>query len=968
MQNKLIDNSNAIGKMSISSNSKPLNYQINFLYLNIQGLRNKIDVLDSFITDIKCKGDEVSIICLSEHWLDENTCNLACPSNFYCASDFCRQDHIRGGTSILINKKFSSQKIDISRLCSEFNFEASVAAVDSLRLIVASIYRSPSGDPIIFLETIEKLLTFFSSYSGYSVVIGGDVNSNFDITSHKKTTREFLNILRQHNYFCINDKPTRITHCLDNIFVNCPDQVISCDVFNFPFSDHDGLILNLKNSIFSKTVKSQKLSTNRENTFVISFPKSSIDDLVNSLLSNDWDLLLSSEKTSSAQQFFHNLFVIIINKITSFSVLKKYSSKGNYVKSNNEWYTREIAKMKERLLFLNKLIKNSTCDTLHADYTNLKILYKRSIRDAKLAYNANKIKNSNNKCKTAWDIIKTNINNSSALPNNNISPDQFNHFFIDSIKQIKNSIEDPNIDSMSFLKNHYINKNSFNFTEVSIDDVTRAVNRLKNSASMDVYNMSNDMFKKIYQVFLNPLTVAINKCMKEGVFPDVLKLSRICPIFKKGCRQLIESYRPISIVPVLSKVIELIVHDQLIAYLEKNNYLNSSQFGFRRNKCTIDAVDAMIKDVIKAFENKDFAQATLCDLSKAFDCVDHNKLILKLNHYGITGVAAKFLKDYLTNRRQKVFINGNWSNELVVTSGVPQGSVLGPLLFLLYINDLPNAVTAKSLLYADDTTFLNINNSFNTLQDIVNKTIKEASIWFSSNGFSINDAKTQNILFSLRQYPSSDISNEFSSCVKFLGIFIDNNLTWNPHIEYICKRLSRVIFLLRRLVNCVPNNYIISAYYAFFQSIVRYGLVIWGNSAKINDILILQKKAIRVISKVQPIDHCKPLFKKLKLQTVINLYIFDSTSYILKNSPSLIYSSNIHSYNTRNKNNIAIDHCRLNKSQNSHIFISQKIYNKLKNLINKYSIPIFKIKFYNWLLDNPFYDLAEFFCMNDIVF
>ncbi len=169
-------------------------------------------------------------------------------------------------------------------------------------------------------------------------------------------------------------------------------------------------------------------------------------------------------------------------------------------------------------------------------------------------------------------------------------------------------------------------------------------------------------------------------------------------------------------------------------------------------------------------------------------------------------------------------------------------------------------------------------------------------------------------------------------------------------------------------MTCVPESYVITSYYAFFQSIIRYGLIIWGNGSKISDILILQKKAILVITKSETLEHCRPLFIKLQLLTVINLYIFDLVSYMLKTVESQTLSSDVHNYNTRNKNCIAIAQCRLSKTQQSHTIMSQKLMNKVIHLLDKYQINTFKNRFYDWLTKNPFYDLAEFICLKEINF
>lgn len=367
------------------------------------------------------------------------------------------------------------------------------------------------------------------------------------------------------------------------------------------------------------------------------------------------------------------------------------------------------------------------------------------------------------------------------------------------------------------------------------------------------------------------------------------------------------------------------------------------------------------------FENKAYAQVTMCDLSKAFDCVDHDDLLLKLNYYGFSGNSLAFFESYLKNRLQTVSVNGEHSKEILVKYGVPQGSVLGPLLFLISINDLPSSVRTKSLLYADDTTFVDISDDFDQLNLLAQTTLKDAATWFEANGFLLNDQKTQKMLFTLRTVDGA-ITDDLVSNAKFLGIYIDDKLNWQPHIEHISCKLSRVIYLLKRLTMCVPSHYLKTAYFAYFQSILRYGLILFGNCAKINDILILQKKAIRVMTKSDVRAHCKPLFVQLEIQTIINLYIFDLVSFILKNQDLVTLTRDMHSYNTRNRDKAAIEYNRLSKSLSSHVVLSLKVYNKVINLSKKYTVNVFKQRFYEWLAKNPFYLLSEFFLIKQIEF
>jgi len=404
-----------------------------------------------------------------------------------------------------------------------------------------------------------------------------------------------------------------------------------------------------------------------------------------------------------------------------------------------------------------------------------------------------------------------------------ITPQQFNNFFVDSVSNIKQQINfnrpyanDRPGSGLSV--NH--NPVSFRFSTVTPECVLRAVSRLKNSNSMDFYNMSNNLLKEIISGILHPFTFCINLCLVNGFFPEELKISRVCPVYKKGDRDRPESYRPISVIPTLSKVIELIVFDQVSNFLETNNLLSLSQYGFRRGKSTLDAIDDLVQAILKTFETRGFAWATLCDLSKAFDCVSHDGVFSRLEYCGVSGVAHAFFVSYLKNRKQRVLLDGTWSDEVTLQFGVPQGSVLGPLLFLLAIDDLPNSISgfSKTILYADDTTLISVSENVDELKQLAGNALQEASVWFQKNGFLLNNDKTHNIIFSLR--PVDQANNE--KFVKFLGVYLDSHLNWDHHIDHLSVRLSRVIYLIRRLKNVVNSNYIKMAYFAFFQSIFRY--------------------------------------------------------------------------------------------------------------------------------------------------
>lgn len=931
------------------------------LFLNIQGLSNKITILESFLSNL----NSVKIICLSEHWLCSNGSVFAFPNGYYCASSYSRTKHIRGGSLVFVHNSLQSRACDISHFCSEFHFEGSAVFLDDLDIIAVSIYHSPSGDPGIFLETLDKVLAYLIKWSNYTIVVGGDFNYCFDVTTEKKSVFAFKDLLRQYNFYCLNHNPTRGSNCLDNVFINnrSGQSALSCKVFNFPYSDHNGLLVDLS-SITQHNTHGHLLSS--INHFKLVLPKKSFDDLSMTLASHDWDMIVSQYKNCDEMGFFKKFFSIIINDISKFKILKKVNQTRPGI-NKNEWYTLDMAKMKNRLIYLHSISRNNT--NMRQSFLNLKKEYRQTIASAKYLHNENFITKSKNRCKAAWKVINSNnctYNNSKTC----INPEVFNKFFIDSVSEVKANIGNPSSSSDELLKKNNISNppETFQWTNISPDNILEAVKNLNNSDSCDVYSMSNNLLKKIVPHIILPLTFSFNLCLKYSYFPEELKISRICPVFKKGPRNKPDSYRPISIIPVIGKLLEAVVYQQVYTHFETHNLLNPMQFGFRKNKSTFQALERLVRDIIQAFEDKAFAQATLCDLSRAFDCVDMRNLINKLAYYGLGDGPLSFFESYLTDRKQKVCVNNNWSQEAIVKYGVPQGSILGPLLFLISINDLPAAVSATTILYADDATLFNISTSLNELNNLTHNAISAASLWFESNGFLLNKSKTQNILFSLRVTDNYPFQDNLSNNVKFLGVFLDGRLNWDTHIDCISSKLSRVIFLLRRLTLCVHSDYVRTAYFAFFQSILRYGLVVWGNASRVSDVLKLQKKAIRIVSNSHFLEHCKPIFKKLKIQTVINLYLFDLINYIFQNPHLIKPTSDKHSHNTRSKSSVIINFYRLNKTLNSHLVISLKVYNHVLHQVQKYNKRVFLKKFYEWLLENPFYSLDEFFGMKSISF
>ncbi len=461
----------------------------------------------------------------------------------------------------------------------------------------------------------------------------------------------------------------------------------------------------------------------------------------------------------------------------------------------------------------------------------------------------------------------------------------------------------------------------------------------------------------VYNI-ISPLTHIINRSLMTGIVPDQLKIAKILPIYKAADSKLLKNYRPISLLPALSKVYEKIMFNKIMSYLNSNNILYKHQYGFRAKFSTIQPIIHLLNDCAIASNNtpKESTLSVLCDLSKAFDVINHKILFRKLDYYGIRGLPKLWIQNYLTNRTQYVDIENTKSCVCNIECGVPQGSVLGPLLYLIYVNDIANCTKANILSFADDTTLYISDQDPNELFRRANFEMNNLFKWFCANKLSLNPVKTKYIIIHPPQM-KMDMSqltlkvngvelkqignNEDEISSKFLGVHFDEHLTWKNHINHVNTKISRALFAIKQIKHILPIASLRTLYYAMIHPHISYGLLAWGNASQtnLNCTIILQKRAIRTINRAPYNAHTEPLFKKSKILKLADLYEYEAIQFMFKYHTNKLplsfngmfrYNRNIQTnYQTRQTNLMFIERCYSAFSSRLPRYNFPKIWNNL---------------------------------------
>jgi len=676
--------------------------------LNVRSLCGKLNEFKEFIDEISSNDFSFNVIGLQELWNIPEHLNtdISGYSSLVCKLRNCNdRNNIGGGVGFYIKNDIEYEILEHLSYFEEKNFESLFVKIKIDRKqfkIIGNIYRSPGTDVNKFIEKVEEILNLIKNDPILSkadeIQLLGDFNINLlKHESHEPTAR-FLDTLSSFNQLPLISLPSRITNTsstlIDNIFSNKNQELYDSGLIYCCMSDH----LPVFNISSLGKIEQNKTPTTRKVREYSEENKANFRMLLDNI---EWNGLFHEDDPKTAFDIFENNIDECFEN--SFPFVEKKCTKQNTPRE--PWMTGAILNSRKTK---NKLAAKKTKNPSIANIDNFKTFnknYRAVIRNAKSKHYKDKFEEYSKCIKRTWSTINELLNvkkSSHSFPDIFIvdgkiysGPEEicegFNEFFSSVGSNLADKIPPSERDFESYLSDPV--EEGFIFGNITEDIILETLRKLKSKNSSGHDKISTKLLKEIMPSILIPVVYIFNLSIRTGFVPDSYKKARIIPIFKSGTRSNFTNYRPISLLSSFSKLLEKIIAKQMFGFINKHNILYSHQFGFRPKHDTTQPIIHFL-DRIYTGLNKNDAEYTLgifLDLKKAFDTVDHKILLRKLNHYGFKGVSNNWFENYLTNRTQYVAINGSESSSKTVNCGVPQGSVLGPLLFLIYINDLPNA-------------------------------------------------------------------------------------------------------------------------------------------------------------------------------------------------------------------------------------------------------------------------------------
>lgn len=809
-------------------------------HLNVRSLKsirnNTIDQVRSLL-----EGQSIDVFAVSETWLNSEVSDAEVSIDGYT---LYRKDRGSrgGGVAIYIKSSISHN------LCVELTNDSDIEAVWLLVKLahrkpfkVCCVYRPPSAGEDYFEH---MLLNFEAAMADHEVVIMGDLNYNYVLDDTLASNpAHFLELLL--NCSQLIHEPTRVTYSsattIDLVYTSMPDCHTSSGVVECTISDHYMTYTVLQHP--SKERAAPKYVTLRD------YKHFNVVNYCNDLMdSNLYYSINNKENMEDVWQCWSTCVLKVMNK---HAPLRTYRVRDR----SNPWMTRDIIDMMYKRDHALKRSRETGSPQFYNEYKLLRNTIVNEIRMAKKRHYTEKILKSKGS-KEMWKTIRSLLNSKKANSSTSTGADDFNDYF-SGIGTTLNSTF-PESTSLSWSRPDCIYK--FKFDSIPEENIFKYLSTLSDCSNNDVLGFDSKLLRYGAEVLTTSLTDLFNMSINSHQLPADWKRARVTPIYKgAGSTDDPGNFRPISIVSHIPKALEKCINKQLAAFFDEHNLLTGDQSAFRGGRSTATAALKLFDDLLDNINDGMINALCFFDLKKCFDTIDHNLLFLKLERYGILDNELLWFKDYLSGRSQTVAINGCMSEFKEILTGVPQGSVLGPFLFLIFINDLPDCLhRTASNMYADDTEIHASGETITEVNSILQQDVDNIAMWFYNNKLVVNSSKSYCMLVSSNRNVVSDALDiyvhgakiEQVQSIRYLGLHPDSMLSWSVHIMKLCNKIAPKVGLLRRLKHIVPVECLKNIYQTTVQCHIDYCITIWGftSSAYLDKVQRLQNRAARIIT------------------------------------------------------------------------------------------------------------------------